>query len=246
MSIATNFNIANLMKNSSAEERAIVYFNDLASLMTTNLSTLKDSERDSLQESFQTNHEIEVHNRYLCYFRGFQFYISEINHGLSRIRERKTALTGILMAKLKQNQIENEFIEGIYSAIQSDLVPNKNKEKLADMIESLIEKTAKLSIEEDLKRINSKLNQSGQDQGENVIQLFTNNIKSRIEEELKIIDHCQNQFRSEYEDFGVKFSCVENKIEENEKAILDARSYVEEIYDRFLKDDDEKKHTFEA
>jgi hypothetical protein len=246
MSIATNFNIANLMKNSSAEERAIVYFNDLASLMTTNLPTLKDSERDSLQESFQTNHEIDVHNRYLCYFRGFQFYISEINHGFSRIRERKTALTGILMAKLKQNQIENEFIDGIYSAIQSDLVPNKNKEKLADMIESLIEKTAQLSIEEDLKRINSKLNQSGQNQGKNAIQIFVNNIKSRIEEELKIINHCQSQFRSEYDNFGVKFSCIENKIEENEQQILKFISYAEEIHDRFLKEEDEKKHAFEA
>ena len=60
-------------------------------------------------------------------------------------------------------------------------------------------------------------------------------VKARIEEELLVIEHCQKKFRSEYEDLGVKFAVIEEKIEDSAKEVQLARSYVEDMYDRLLK-----------
>ena len=76
MNIGTNFNIANFMKNADVKQRAMVYFGDLGNLMVYFKSTLKESERDALQESFKTNSEVDVHNKYLHFFNRFQLCIS--------------------------------------------------------------------------------------------------------------------------------------------------------------------------
>lgn len=236
MNIGANFNIANFMKNADAKERAMVYFNDMGSIMTKARSLLKDSERDALHESFKTNQEVDLHNRYLCYFRGFQFCISEIDHFFTRISERKTAFTSVLVTEFKHGRIEDEIMLGFYNIMKSNLIQKKNKKKLQEMMDELMVKVDACSIQKDLKRINSMIGKG--DDEENGIKAFARSVKARIEEDLVVIDYCQQKFKSEYEDLGVKFAVIEEKMDDNTKEVLLVRSYVEDMCNRFLKDDD--------
>jgi len=242
MNIGANFNVANLMKNSSAEERAMVYFNDLASLMVYFKSTLKESERDALQESFKTNSEVDVHNKYLHFFNRFQLAISDVNYHLEKIAKLKLALDMALLSQFKHGWIQDEVSFTIYKILHSDLVAKKNKKdkkNLENLLNEMSSNIEKISIEEDLSRMQKK---KGEECGEKYAVLnYAKNIKKRIEEELKFADFLQDIFQETYKKFAVKFDMIEVAISQNAERIKEVRLYVDGLCSGLLKDAKKEK-----
>jgi hypothetical protein len=237
MNIGTNFNIANFMKNADVKQRAMVYFGDLGNLMVYFKSTLKESERDALQESFKTNSEVDVHNKYLHFFNRFQLCISDINYHLEKIAKLKLALDLVLLSQFKHGRIQDEVNFTIYKILNSDLVKKQNKKdkkNLKDLLNTMAEKIDQISIEEDLKRIQKK---KGEEGGEKYVVLkYAKNIKERIEEELKFADFVQELFQETYKSLDVKFDMIEEAINQNEERVKEARRYVEDLCSGLLKD----------
>lgn len=234
MNIGTNFNIANFMKDADVKQRAMVYFGDLGNLMVYFKSTLKESERDALQESFKTNSEVDVHNKYLHFFNRFQLCISDINYHLEKIAKLKLALDLVLLSQFKHGRIQDEVNFAIYKILNSDLVAKKNKKDLKDLLNAMAEKIDQISIEEDLKRIQKK---KGEEGGEKYAVLkYAKNIKNRIEEELKFADLSQDLFQETYKSFDVKFDVIEVAISQNAERIKEARLYVDDLCSGLLKD----------
>lgn len=236
MNIGTNFNIANFMKNADVNQRAMVYFSDLGNLMVYFKSTLKESERNALQESFKTNSEVDVHNKYLHFFNRFQLAISDVNYHLEKIAKARLALDMVLLSQFKHGRIQDEVSFAIYKIMNSDLAAKKNKKdkkNLKDLLNAMAEKIDQISIEEDLKRIQKK---KGEEDGEKYAVLnYAKNIKERIEEELKFADLSQNIFQETYKSFDVKFDMIEVAINQNAERIAEARLYVDDLCSGFLK-----------
>jgi hypothetical protein len=234
MNIGTNFNIANFMKNADVNQRAMVYFGDLGNLMVYFKSTLKESERNALQESFKTNSEVDVHNKYLHFFNRFQLAISDVNYHLEKIAKARLALDMVLLSQFKHSRIQDEVSFAIYKIMNSDLVAKKDKKNLKDLLNAMAEKIDQISIEEDLKRIQKK---KGEEGGEKYAVLkYAKNIKNRIEEELKFADLSQDLFQETYKSFDVKFDVIEMAINQNAERIAEARLYIDDLCSGLLKD----------
>lgn len=237
MNIGTNFNIANFMKNADVNQRAMVYFGDLGNLMVYCKSTLKESERNALQESFQTNSEVDVHNKYLHFFNRFQLAISGVNYHLEKIAKLKLVLDMVLLSQFKHGWIQDEVSFTIYKILNSDLVAKKNKKdkkNLEELLNTMAEKIDKISIEEDLKRIQEK---KGEEGGKKYAVLnYAKNIKDRVEEELKFTDYFQEFFQEDYKSFDVKFDMIEVAINQNAERVKEARLYVDDLCSGLLKD----------
>lgn len=237
MNIGTNFNIANFMKNADVNQRALVYFGELGNLMVYFKSTLKESERDALYESFKSNSEVDVHNKYLHFFNRFQLCISDMNYHLEKIAKLKLALDMVLLSQFKHGWIQDEVSFTIYKILNSDLVTKQNKKdkkNLKDLLNATAEKIDQISIEEDLKRIAKKKGEEGGE--EHAVLNYAKNIKDRIEEELKFADLSQNLFQETYKSFDVKFDMIEVAIKQNEERIKEVRLYVDDLCSGLLKD----------
>ena len=234
MNIGTNFNIANFMKNADVNQRAMVYFGDLGNLMVYFKSTLKESERNALQDSFKTNSEVDVHNKYLHFFNRFQLCIADMNYHLEKIAKLKLTLDMVLLSQFKHGWIQDEVNFTIYKVLNSDLVTKKNKKDLKDLLNTMAEKIDQISIEEDLKRIQKKKGEEGDEKY--AVLKYAKNIKNRIEEELKFADLSQDLFQETYKSFDVKFDVIEMAINQNAERIAEARLYIDDLCSGLLKD----------
>lgn len=239
MTIASNLNINNILKNSSAEERALVYFNEMGNMIALNKALMTEAEMNILYESFKLSHEMDIFNKYFFFFTRFQLFILGAEHSLARIEQRKSVLWGIFLSETKRYQTQDEVGFIIYKILhEKDFVTKQQKSKLKKMLSEVEQVIELSSIESSLRKmfVKDSRDDDSDDCKQNGIIAYVKNSKIWINAELQIANNSLKLLKEAYDSCDKKFVAIEEKIEMITQNITAIESYVEGIFDK-LSDD---------
>ena len=239
MTIASNLNINDILKDSSAEERVLVYFNEMGNMIALNKALMTESEMDVLSESFKLRHEVDIFNKYLFFFTRFQLFILGAEHSLARIEQRKSVLWGIFLSETKRYRIQDDVAFIIYKILhEKGFITKQQKPKLKKMLSEVEWVIEESSIERSLRKMFVKDGGDGSGDGyeQNGIVAYVKNSKIWIKTELEIASHNLKLLKEAYDSCDKKFTAIEEKIEMITNDIATTESYVEGIFDKLSED----------
>ena len=217
-----NFNINNILKNSSASQRAMILFDEATKITFLNESSLKESEREILLDSFKTSQEIDIYNEYYTHYNRFDLLISEIEKSQLKIENFQLTLSTVIDDIYEKGELVKYIISSLDEILSKKIIAkNKEKEFMVDavtMISSLQEKTISQAL--------LNLHKERGEKNDNEIQTFVKLFQSRIEKHLGFIRSYQELLQEKYKKFDVKFKAVEQKIANIDENILEIEDFI--------------------
>ncbi len=222
-----NFNINNILKNSDSNQRAMILFDTIIKEVFIGERTLTDSEKEVLVESFKTNNEIRIYNKYYQFFNQTMIAGLEIEKDESKIEHLKYILISLIQDYQDINKIADKVADILNKALVDGFIAKNKRQEFITMMSSLITDIENNTKYYSLKKFcKSEDNEEAEDELE-VFHNITRIIKNKMQLRLYSMNFCQGLLKDKYKELDVKLSSIDKMIIRFDEDIKKTQDFVD-------------------
>lgn len=222
-----NFNINNIIKNSDPNQRAMILFDAISKEVILGVRTLEDNEKEILSETFKTNHEVDIYNKYYKFYNQMIIAILEIDKAVSKIEYFKCLLLNIIQDFEEKDRVVDQMMEVFDKVLEDGLIDDSKKKEFITRMVMLIANVEDKTKYDFLHKFFKLENKNDKESQIEVFQNFAKIIRNKIKLDLESILFCQGFLREKYQNFDIKFSAIDDKILMVDKDIEKTKDFID-------------------